>query len=179
VANPGPKRSKLQRQLDQQAIAKLTLQGWSQIDIAQYLELNQSTVSRDLKVVQKQWKESAIRDFDLDRQQELQRLAMLEKEYWAGWERSQQGKETSLTEKIGTGRDESGNTTGRVKLATRTEQRIGEAAFLNGIQRVIDSRCKLLGLYPKEDSSASQVHLNDSQLSVISSLMKEHHDSSH
>lgn len=177
MANTGPKRTKLQRQLDRETVARLTLQGWSQLDIAQFLEIDQSTVSRDLKAIQQQWKESAIRDFDLDRQQELQRLSMLEKEYWKGWERSQQGKETSLTEKLATGKDEAGNPLGRVKLATRTEQRIGEPAFLNGIQRVIDARCKLLGLYPTEDNATPQVHLSDAQLSVIGSIMKEAHDS--
>lgn len=103
---------------------------------------------------------------------------MLEAEYWAGWERSQQGKETSLTEKLATGKDEQGNALGRVKLATRTEQRVGDGAFLNGIQKVIDARCKLLGLYPTDDNSASQVQLSDAQLSVIGSLMKETHDRS-
>lgn len=131
----------------------MALHGWSQVDIAQYLEIAQSTVSRDLKAIQQQWKESAIRDFDLDRQQELQRLSMLEKEYWAGWERSQQSKETSLTEKLATGRDEAGQTLGRVKLATRSEQKVGDAIFLSGIQKVIDTRCKLLGLYPDSNSN--------------------------
>jgi len=74
------KRSKLQRQLDQETVARLTLQGGASWTLPNF-EVDQSTVSRDLKAIQRQWKESAIRDFDLDRQQELQRLAMLEKEY--------------------------------------------------------------------------------------------------
>ncbi len=155
-------------------MARLALHGWSQVDIAQYLEIAQSTVSRDLKAIQQQWKESAIRDFDLDRQQELQRLSMLEKEYWGGWERSQQSKETSLTEKLATGRDEAGQTLGRVKLATRSEQKVGDAIFLSGIQKVIDTRCKLLGLYPEEGIGSEQsITLSDGQLGVLGKLMGE------
>ena len=178
MVNTGPKRTKLQRQLDRETVARLTLQGWSQLDIAQFLEVDQSTVSRYLRAIQQQWKESAIRDFDLDRQRELQRLSLLEKEYWAGWQRSQEGKETSVNEKLVTGKDQAGNPLGRVKLATRTEQKIGEATFLNGIQKVIDARCKLLGLYPTDENSASQVSLSDAQLSVIGSLMRESHEPS-
>jgi hypothetical protein len=148
------------------------------LDISQFLEVDQSTVSRDLKTIQQQWKESAIRDFDLDRQQELKRLAMLEKEYWAGWQRSQESKETSLNERLATGKDEAGQVLGRIKQATRTEQKTGDAAFLNGIQKVIDARRKLLGLYPTDDNSASQVQLSDGQLSVIGTLMREAHDRS-
>lgn len=151
MATPGPKRSKTQRQLDRATVGRLTLQGWSQLDIAQYLELEQSTISRDLKAIQQQWKASAIRDFDLDKQQELQRLALLEREYWQGWERSQQAKEASLTEKFG-GRDEAGNPTGRVKLANRVEQRVGEPAFLNGVLSCVRERAKLLDLYPNKET---------------------------
>lgn len=173
MANTGPKRNKIQRQSDCEAVARLTLQGWTQSDIAQFLELDQSTISRDLKIIQKQWKESSVRDFDLDRQQELKRLAMLEREYWAAWERSQQARESNSLEKFVTGKDDAGTTLGRVKQATRSQQQVGDAVFLNGIQRVIDARCKLLGLYPTERDSTSEVQLNPNQLSVISSLMRE------
>lgn len=171
----GTNRTKLQRQLDRETVARLTLQGWGQTEIAQFLEVDQSTVSRDLKAIQKQWKESSIRDFDLDRQQELQRLAMLEKEYWAAWERSQQSKEVSLNERLATGKDGAGQALGRVKLATRTEQRIGEAAFLNGILGCVKERAKLLGLYAEEATAGQSITLSDGQLGVLGQLMGENH----
>lgn len=173
-----PKRSKIQRERDRLTIAELHLKGWSQQRIADFLELDKSNICREIKKIKEQWKAETIEEHSLYVQQELRRLAMLEAEYWAGWERSQQGKETSLTEKLATGKDEQGNALGRVKLATRTEQRVGDAIFLNGIQKIIDARCKLLGLYPTDDNSASQVQLSDAQLSVIGSLMKETHDRS-
>jgi len=42
----------------------LTLQGGASWTLPNF-EVDQSTVSRDLKAIQRQWKESAIRDFDL------------------------------------------------------------------------------------------------------------------
>lgn len=173
-----PKRSKIQRERDRLTIAELHLKGWSQQRIADFLELDKSNICRELKNVKAEWKAEAIEDHNFYIQQELRRLAMLEAEYWAGWERSQEGRETSVNEKLVTGKDQAGNALGRVKLATRTEQRIGDAAFLSGVQKVIDARCKLLGLYPTDDNSASQVHLSDAQLSAIGSLMKEAHDPS-
>lgn len=139
-------RNKVQRQLDRESVARLTLQGWLQSDIAQYLEIDQSTISRDLKAIQQQWKESAIRDFDLDRQQELQRLALIEKELWQAWAKSQLPKEGSAIHS--TSGDE------RLRIATKSEQRVGDVNFLAGILKVIDIRARLLGLsLPQQGTS--------------------------
>ncbi len=175
--NTGSKRSKTQRQLDRATVGRLTLQGWSQSDIAQYLELDQSTISRDLKAIEQQWKQSAVRDFDLDRQAELERLALLEKEHWAAWERSQQGKETSSLEKLVLGKDDAGQLLGRIKQATRSEQRIGDVQFLNGVGKCIEIRAKLLGLFPSEKTgSGSAIAFTDSQIDLLATLMKESRD---
>lgn len=141
-----PKRSKIQRERDRLTIAELSLKGWSQQRIADFMELNKSNICRELKKIKAAWKTETIDEHGLYVQKELQRLSMLEAEYWAGWERSQQSKESSLDERLGTGGGER-----RVKLATRTEQRVDEAIFLNGIQKVIEARCKLLGLYAESN----------------------------
>jgi len=70
-------------------------------------EVDQSTVSRDLKAIQRQWKESAIRDFDLDRQQELQ-WSMLRRNIGRHGERSAV-KRDFFNERLATGKDELGN----------------------------------------------------------------------
>ena len=178
MGKTGPKRSRVQRDLDRQTVAQLTLKGWSQMQIAQHLEVNHSTVSRDLAVIRKEWKESAVRDFDVDRQQELQRLALAEKEFWQAWERSQEGKEISSLEKLVLGKDDAGQPLGRVKQATRTEQRTGDAQFLNGVVKCVEVRSKLLGLFPSEKTTGSgAIAFTDNQVNVLASLMKEaHHD---
>ncbi len=151
-----PKRSKIQRERDKLTISELHLKGWSQQRIADFLELDKSGISRELKRIKSEWKQETIEDHNLYIQQELRRLAMLEAEYWNAWERSQQGKETSLIEKLATGRNDLGEAMGRIKSATRVEQKVGDAVFLAGIQKVIDTRSKLLGLYQTDDQSASQ-----------------------
>ncbi len=168
------KRTKIQRERDRLTIAELLLKGWSQQRIADWLDLDKSGVSREVKRIKVQWQSETIEDTHLYVQAELRRLAMLEAEHWAAWERSQCSKETTHLEKLLTGgKDEGGATTGRVRQATKAEQRVGDAVFLTGIQRVIDCRCKLLGLYPTERESASEIHLSDAQLGVIGSLMGE------
>src|SRR6186713_2046724 len=42
-------------------VAKLTLQGWTQVEIARQLNAAQSTISRDLEAVWKEWSRTARR----------------------------------------------------------------------------------------------------------------------
>ncbi len=140
-------RSLIQRHNDRKTIADLHLKGWSKTEIARYLEVAPSTVTRDVEAIQKEWKASAVRDYDLAREEELQKLRLLEKEYWLAWERSQSDKETSITEQLNTAIAQQ---SGRQKIATRTETKSGEVAYLNGIGKCIAERSKLLGLYLEE-----------------------------
>jgi len=66
------------------------------------LEVDQSTVSRleSYSAVER----ISNQRFDLDRQQELQRLAMLEKEYWQGG--SGRSSQDFFNERLATGKDE-------------------------------------------------------------------------
>ncbi|MBD1847493.1 HTH domain-containing protein [Cyanobacteria bacterium FACHB-63] len=152
-------RSKIQRDRDLATIAELRLKGWTQQQIADYLEVNQATISRDLKALEQQWKESSLRDFDAERGMQLDRLELLEREYWQAWERSQESKQVSMREQLRNAiASEEGTTagSGRVRMSTRTEEKIGDPQFLSGVAKVITERSKLLGLYPdgQRDRSA-------------------------
>lgn len=143
-------RTKIQRESDRTTIANLILKHWTQEEIAAFLEIDQSTVSRDIKVIEQRWRESSIRDFELDRAMELDRIAITEKEYWAAWQRSCEQKETSIREQlrnaIATVEGEVAAGSGRVKSVTRLERRDGDVAFLNGILKCIELRSQILGL---------------------------------
>lgn len=176
-----PKRSKIQRERDRLTIAELYLKGWSQQRIADLLELDKSNICRELKKIKEQWKSQAIEDHNLYVQQELRRLAMLEAEYWAGWETSQQSKEISLNERLATGRDEVGQVLGRVKQATRTEQKVGDATFLNGVLSCVKERARLLDLYPKEvkpEATQAETQLKD-YLTYLASKNGNHSSATH
>jgi hypothetical protein len=121
-------------------VAELFLQGIKrQEELARRLGVDRSTVSRDLKVLNTRWKEAAVRDLDAAKGQELERLDMLERQYWAAWERSMQPRETTTTEQT-TGDAE------RVKAALRKDEQTGDPRYLAGVQWCVEQRCKILGL---------------------------------
>ena len=122
-------------------VAGLYLRGFRrQQEIADQLGVNRATVSRDLKVLQARWREAAVRDLDAAIGQELDRLDQLEREYWQAWLRSQGPHEVTTTEQTSGGDGE------RVRAAIRKEQQHGDPRYLDGVQRCIEQRCKLLGL---------------------------------
>jgi hypothetical protein len=142
-----PKRKPFQIHKDRVEIATLYLQGKLQFEIAQILStdqargytLTQQTISRDLKMIQRDWQRSTIVKFDEARAQELAKIDNLEREYWRAWERSKTEKKHSEKEK----------TEGvQLKEVTRVEkwELIGDHRFLEGIQWCINRRCELLGL---------------------------------
>ena len=122
-------------------IARSYLQGRSQAATAIELGIDQSTVSRDLKELREIWRESAIRDFDTHKAEQLARIDALEAEYWTAWGRSLTIKETTVLESVS---GEKGDST---KTVTKREAMCGNAAYLAGIERCIAERSKLLDLY--------------------------------
>jgi hypothetical protein len=122
-------------------VAELFLRGIRrQGELARRLGVDRSTVSRDLKVLNARWKEAAIRDLDAAKGQELERIDLLEQEYWAAWEKSKNGHETTTTEQTTTPEGE------RNKAAIRREEQHGDPRYLAGVQWCIDKRCEILGL---------------------------------
>src|SRR4051812_36084473 len=90
-------------ELRRRQVIDLYLQGWSQPAIAEHLKVGQTTVSLDLRIIQKQWRESAIRDFDQLRARELAKIDFLEREAWAAWQRSQKPAQSAVVNGEGTG----------------------------------------------------------------------------
>jgi transcriptional regulator with XRE-family HTH domain len=82
----------------QQQVAELHKKGWSQAAIADRLKVTQPTVSSDLKKIRAEWLRSTVRDFDLARAQELQKIELIEREAHAGWDRSQKPAQSAVIE---------------------------------------------------------------------------------
>jgi hypothetical protein len=146
-----------------QAVADLYLQGWIQTAIADHLSISQSTVSADLKAVQAQWRESAIRDFDTARGIEIRKLERVEREAWQGWEQSKKPTQTAVM------------TTDGQKQTTRkaVSEQHGDPRFLELIQRCIASRRSLLGLdAPTRVAPTSPDGQQPYHLFVMAELMK-------
>jgi len=133
----GKRRSNGQLARDRRRIANLYLQGWLQVDIAQEVGVSQSTVSLDIKALQKQWLASALVDIDAAKSKELARIDRLEREYWDAWLRSQEDAETTKTK----WEEKGGSSTEEI-----SKGQVGDPRFLQGVEWCIERRCKILGI---------------------------------
>jgi hypothetical protein len=137
------KRTPFQREEDLVQITRLYLQGRTQRDIAEVVGVSQGQVNHDLKLIQTRWRESSIMDMNEAKQRELERLDILEREYWAAWEQSKNERTRARQESDGKSKDGKPNV---VRATMEREQRDGNPAFLAGVMSCIERRCKLLGL---------------------------------
>jgi hypothetical protein len=139
---PGLKRSRVQTEESRAKIARWYLEGQTQAEIGRKLGLTQQQISLDLKAIRKQWLDSALRDFDEARAQELAKIDRLEATYWESWQRSLEPTQTK-TQYIRAGE---GGQPAPERATLHTAPGTGDPRWLQGVQWCIDRRCKLLGL---------------------------------
>ena len=118
-----------------QQVADLYLQGHTQMSIAERLGIKQPLVCMDLMAIQAEWRTSAVRDFDMTREMELQKLNRIERESWAAWDRSQKPSQSADIQGEGT-----------VPSRKRIKNQYGDPRFLAQVNQCIVSRRALLGL---------------------------------
>ena len=106
-------REKLSYTARRREVAKLYLEGWRQIDLAEKFSVTQPTISNDIAAIQKEWLATAVTDHDTRQTEELAKLGNLERKYWE--------------------LHANGSTAAKGRS-------------LEGIRRIIEIRCKLLGL---------------------------------
>jgi hypothetical protein len=117
-------------------VADLYVQGLTQCAIAEELGVHQPTVCDDLKKIQRQWRESTVRNFDEAKEMELQKLDRVEREAWAAWERSQKPAQSTTVEGDGT-----------PKRSRKTiSQRNGDPRYLDTVLKCVAARRAILGL---------------------------------
>ena len=129
-----------------QQVAKLSLQGWTQLAIAEELSVSQPTISTDLKALQQEWLELASQDVELARAKMWAELEMVKREACKAWERSQQPAETYVV---------SGQSENRQMRRTRKQQH-GDPRFLELVRKTIDQQAELLGLNRPASSDEDQ-----------------------
>lgn len=117
-------------------VARLYLQGRDQSDIASELGIAQATISKDLEKIRTAWRESAIRDFDAQKDIELQRLNEIEREAWKAWERSQQPAQSAVVD----------GAAGTQRAKRTVKHQYGDPRFLELALRCNEERRKILGL---------------------------------
>lgn len=151
-----PTRLPQQREADLALIARLYLRGYSQAEILRRMNservypLTGPQIGIDLQELHKRWVESQLIDLNAAKQQELERLRLLEEAYWQAWERSTQ-KQVEMESELTDDKGIEGAAVTRQRNKTITRERDGAEGFLKGIERCIELRCKILGLFdPKK-----------------------------
>lgn len=160
--NGKPRRTIGQRELDLSTIAQLYIRGLPQSKIAEQLSamrdytVTLKHVSNDLAVIRTRWLDTYIKDFNDHQAKELAHIDELERAYWEEFERSRQPKVDAFAEKtedVHTYSKDSGAAGAsipaytRTKTRTRKTERDGNSAYLAGIERCIEMRAKILGLF--------------------------------
>jgi hypothetical protein len=152
------------------AVAKLYLQGRSQYEIAAQLNTSQPTVSCDLVVIRKQWRESAVADFDAKMDEQLARIDLLEETAWRQFGESCKPAESKRVTverapraELKTDDDEpleevpaDAPPAQKLMIIKRNVERVskgqtGNPAFLEKVAWCIETRLKLLGAFEKDN----------------------------
>ncbi len=120
-------------------VAEMCARGATQCEIAEALDVSQPTVCLDIKAIHKNWRESAIFDYDTAVGRELLKLEHMEREAWKAWERSQKPSQSAVVHE-GNGNGNGGQT------AKTLRSRDGDPRFLEVIFKCSASRRALLGL---------------------------------
>lgn len=131
-------------------VAKLFLEQCTVTEIAEHLNVSCSIVSRDLKAIRKGWVEANKERAEEILAMELARLDHVVTEYWAAWERSKQSEDTVCDELEPTAGNTECDQAKVVKRRRTCKAQCGNPVFLQGIERCIERRCKLLGVEPPQ-----------------------------
>lgn len=122
-------------------VAELSLDGFTQAEIAEQLDVSQTTISRDLKQVREEWKQERIEQFGVYLDVEYKKTLHAERLALRAF-RESRGKIVKTTRTKG---GPNGDTLTRV-----VEYSAGDPRFLQVYGQCIDRRVKLLGIAPPE-----------------------------
>jgi len=178
-------RTEEEKERDLPVIANLYARGWNMHQIADFVRDNLypdrgavtiRMVSKDIESIRKAWTESALIDFNEARGVEIAKLNALETAYWVAWEESRLPNEIDIEsedeEEIATRTGEVVPTKSKHKSKEK-RTREGNFLFLQGVERCVINRCKILGLFEPEKfaldwrSAANRVGISSSNMDAI------------
>jgi hypothetical protein len=153
--NPKTARLPDERLMHQEIIAREYLKGRLQSDIAANLGVSLATVKRDLAKVRGRWLDSALRDFDTLKAEQLAKIDAIEAESWEMWSRSCEVQVRTSEQDIKTTKFPGRN--------RRTDRILGtgDPRYLQTSLQCVEKRCKLLGLHAPEKITQTDSKGND------------------
>ena len=129
-----------QRLSDRSKLAGLYLHGVSTTEMAVRVGLTRRTVQAELVAIRDDWKGRTQIDFESAIAQQLDRVDLVEKYAFEGWERSLTRKTVETKQAVRT-------VNGQVDRATvRAETGDGNPVYLARLSWCIEQRCRILGL---------------------------------
>jgi hypothetical protein len=142
--NPNPSRKPNQDHIAmlerRKKVAARYLRGATQWEIARAFEVDQATISRDLRAIQEDWLAEAKFDFGKLTARELAKVDEVERQAWAAWAKSQEDAEIRRAKLRGKGAD------AKQESEHIRRGQAGDKGFLELVLRCIQQRWELLGL---------------------------------
>jgi hypothetical protein len=174
-----PKRNKAQRERDLALVAELALTGLSAQLIADRLnarndieyKLTRQTVQRDIDENYRRYIERAGIPTEVHVEEQRQRIQLLYKTYYDGFKRSQENAARKRVTKPGEGELAD-------LVVEEMENRVGDIAFLKGVERQLDRFADLYSLHAPtkvaftDPSGQHQAEVTDAlRTSVVAELI--------
>ena len=129
------KFTQAQREQNMTVIEQMYFSGHPQVEIAARIGVRPQTLTYYLDKLNAIWQEKHAEKLDAHKARELARLDHVEREYWRAWERSQADTETATQEQMD----------GKTRASLTKRSQFGDARFLEGILRCIETRLRIVG----------------------------------
>ena len=146
---PGAKRTKDQILTDSTKAWEMYCKGMFQADIAEKIGISRPQVTKDLAKGRAAWAEKRDRAISVWVNEELTKIDLREQELWNAWEMSKQDKVaiTKMSQEAAGVLAASNIPIGRKVSATeKTEGRLPDPRYMDGLAKCAEQRIKLLGL---------------------------------
>ncbi len=106
----------------------------------------QPIISQDLKELNRQWRQSGIRDIDAAKGMELDRIDLVEQTAWQSWESSKTVKQSTRAKRRSRAGQDDQPTVLSDETEEKREQRDGDPRYLAIVLECVQKRIDILGL---------------------------------
>ena len=120
------------------SVADLHARGRTMQEIGRALDIDVARVCRYVKQLRTEWRTSRLQDMDELTGAELQKIALVEREAFNGWQKSTEDSVETRTTEVD----------GKEQVTTIRRGQAGNAKFLEVVVLAMQRRAKLLGLDP-------------------------------
>jgi hypothetical protein len=175
-----PNRTPLQRDRDRKRIAEMYLKMMTMYQISDELKLSVGMVQRDLTYIRQQWVKDATLAFDERKSIEVARIDWVEKEATEAWHKSKLAAEQKQSEVVShdvTLKDGQKITNKSSRVRKSEIGQNGDPRYLSVIQKCIDQRSQIFGLYNAPDKTTTMsITIANVAPDLIQSLQRANND---